>query len=80
MGFNTITEETAMTPLEVVYFAITLFLALVFLLLWKRRRDLIAERLSRNLRGYITKAEPAPIQPDQPAEKPEDEIINVRVA
>jgi hypothetical protein len=38
---------------EIVYFGATLFLALVALIKWKRRRDLAAERVSRGLRGYV---------------------------
>ncbi len=42
-----------MRPVEITYFAVALFLALVALIKWKHRRDTIAERLKRGLRGYI---------------------------
>ena len=38
---------------EIVYFGATLFLALVALIKWKRRRDLASERINRGLRGYV---------------------------
>ena len=38
---------------EIVYFGVTLFLALVTLIKWKRRRDLASERVNRGLRGYV---------------------------
>ncbi len=38
---------------EIVYFGVTLFLALVALIKWKRRRDLAVERVNRGLRGYV---------------------------
>ena len=38
---------------EIVYFGATLFLALVALIKWKRRRDLASERVNRGLRGYV---------------------------
>jgi hypothetical protein len=42
-----------MRPQEIVYFGATLFLALVALIKWKRRRDLAAARVNRGLRGYV---------------------------
>jgi hypothetical protein len=39
---------------EIVYFGPTLFLALVVLIKWKRRRDTASERVNRGLRGYVT--------------------------
>lgn len=42
-----------MLPTEIAYFTGTLFLALVVLIKWKRRRDLIAARLNRGLSGYV---------------------------
>jgi hypothetical protein len=42
-----------MLPTEIAYFTGTLFLALVMLIKWKRRRDLIAARLNRGLSGYV---------------------------
>jgi hypothetical protein len=38
---------------EIVYFGATLFLALVVLIKWKRRRDTASERVNRGLRGYV---------------------------
>ena len=37
----------------IVYFAVTLFLALAVLIKWKRRHDMHAARLNRGLRGYV---------------------------
>ena len=42
-----------MQPTEIAYFTISLFLALVALIQWKRRRDMISVRLNRGLRGYV---------------------------
>jgi hypothetical protein len=42
--------------LEITFFAVTLFLALVALMNWKHRRDEIAARLNRGLRGYVAQA------------------------
>ena len=42
-----------MTPAAIAYFSATLFFALTTLIKWKRRRDLIAARLNRGLRGYV---------------------------
>ena len=47
-----------MLPTEIVYFTGTLFLALVMLIKWKRRRDLIAARLNRGLSGYVAAKKP----------------------
>jgi len=49
-----------MQPTDFTVFGITLFLALVALLMWKRRRDKVAARMSEKLRGYIAVQEPAP--------------------
>jgi hypothetical protein len=43
----------SMQAQEIVYFGATLFLALVALIKWKRRRDLASERVNRGLRGYV---------------------------
>ena len=45
-----------MRPTEIVYFAAMLFLALVALIMWKRRRDLAILRVNRGLREYAAKA------------------------
>jgi hypothetical protein len=42
-----------MSPTEIIYFTVTLFLALTMLIKWKRRRDEIAARLNRGLSGYV---------------------------
>ena len=47
-----------MLPTEIVYFTATLFLALVMLAKWKRRRDQIAARLNRGLSGYVAARKP----------------------
>jgi len=48
-----------MRPAEVTYFAITLFLALVALIHWKRRRRIVTQRLNRGLRGYVATEDPS---------------------
>ena len=47
-----------MLPTEIAYFTGTLFLALLMLIKWKRRRDLIAARLNRGLAGYVAARRP----------------------
>ncbi|MEO8596999.1 MAG: hypothetical protein ABI759_27020 [Candidatus Solibacter sp.] len=42
-----------MTPTEITFFAVTLFLALVSLITWKYRRDATRARLNNGLRGYV---------------------------
>ncbi|HJZ98478.1 MAG TPA: hypothetical protein VKE70_18335 [Candidatus Solibacter sp.] len=42
-----------MSPTEFTFFSVTLFLALVALLEWKRRRDLVRQRVSKGLRGFV---------------------------
>ena len=42
-----------MSPTEFTFFSVTLFLALVALLEWKRRRMVARQRVSRGLRGYV---------------------------
>ncbi len=58
-----------MSPTEFTFFSVTLFLALVALLEWKRRRMLARQRVSRGLRGYVAKRSTAharqPIEEDQ---------------
>ena len=44
-----------MTPVQLMLFAATLFLALASLLNWKSRRHLRATRMERCLRVYLTK-------------------------
>jgi hypothetical protein len=38
---------------EITYFTVTLFLALAVLIKWEYRRDVIAARVNRGLRGYV---------------------------
>jgi hypothetical protein len=42
-----------MLPTEIAFFTGNLFFALVVLIKWKRRRDVIAARLNRGLCGYV---------------------------
>lgn len=59
---------------EIVYFGVTLFLALVALIKWKRRRDLASERVNRGLRGYVAakgNLEPAGVEVDLKENKKE---------
>ena len=48
-----------MTPVEIGFFGLTLFLSLSALLIWKERRQRARERMNQNLRGYVH-AEHAP--------------------
>ena len=61
-----------MQPIEIACFATALFLALAVLIKWKRRRDLIAARLNRGLRGYA--ANSAAFVPGPPEARPENLI------
>jgi len=45
-----------LSPTEFTFFSVTLFLALVALLEWKRRRDLVRQRVSKGLRGFVANA------------------------
>jgi hypothetical protein len=47
-----------MLPVEFTFFSATLFLALVALLHWKRRRMLARQRVNRGLKGYVSSAPP----------------------
>ena len=42
-----------MKSVEIIYFAITVILAAVAMIKWKRRHDVVTERVSRGLRGYV---------------------------
>jgi hypothetical protein len=59
-----------MQPTEIIGFGATMFLALAALIKWKRRRDLVAARLNRGLRGYVdgTGAIVVPVPEKTPAE------------
>jgi hypothetical protein len=50
-----------MSPTEIIYFTVTLFLALTMLINWKRRRDEIAARLNRGLSGYVATKRKSPL-------------------
>jgi hypothetical protein len=43
-----------MLPFDAIVFGVTLLSALVVLINWKRRRMLIARRMRRGLRGYVS--------------------------
>jgi len=63
-----------MRPTEIGYFALTLFLALVALIHWARRRARVAARLNRGLRGYVATKGPD----TQPKEgTPGEKLISV---
>jgi hypothetical protein len=51
----------------IVYFAVTFFLALAALLNWKHRRDVVAARLNRGLRGYVAGTSTVQLPPPQAA-------------
>jgi len=54
-----------MQPTEIACFTVTLFLALVSLIQWKRRRDMNSERVNRGLRCYVaTKIAPTGPPPE----------------
>jgi hypothetical protein len=48
--------------IDIMFFAVLLFLALAALLEWKRRRAVVQDRLSRNLRDFVASTPPAPEQ------------------
>jgi hypothetical protein len=61
-----------MLPAEIIYFTVTLFLALAVLIQWKRRRDVLAARLNRGLCGYVAARRTArrrPVPQEANAEK-----------
>ena len=64
-----------MRPIEITSFAAALFLALVVLIKWKIRRDMIAARLNRGLRGYVAGEGAAGVPPSQ--ETPGEDLIPV---
>lgn len=53
LRWNSTRKTQTMKPAAIAYFSATLFLALTTLIKWKRRRDTIAARLNRGLRGYV---------------------------
>jgi hypothetical protein len=56
-----------MNPLEIVYYSVALFLALVTLSQWRRRRNRIATRINRGLNSYITTDTSGPCRTCDPA-------------
>ena len=52
-------ETMLVTPIGIGSFALIMFLALVVLVQWKRRRILIEARLNRGLRKYSVRQETA---------------------
>jgi hypothetical protein len=56
-----------MSVIEIAVFGAVLFLALIALLHWERRRDLIHERMNQKLRDYVAHTPPAP-EHEQPNE------------
>jgi hypothetical protein len=63
------------SPTEFTFFSVTLFLALVALLEWKRRRMVARQRVSRGLRGYVAKRSTARTR--QPIEEDQDESLAI---
>ena len=49
-----------MPPIELTFFSVTLFLALVALLGWTRRRMLVRERLAKGLKEFVASTPAAP--------------------
>ena len=62
----------------IALFGITLFLALVALARWKRRRDLVRERMNSKLRGYV--AFENAVQPGEPDRASQNEQSLIKVA
>jgi len=65
---------------EIVYFGATLFLALVALIKWKRRRDMASERVNRGLRCYVAakgNLEPAGAEEGQEEGQKENKKVNL---
>ena len=60
-----------MAVAEIGLFGVTLFLALVALMRWKRRRDLVRQRMTSKLRGYVATENAA--NPASPEEMPQDQ-------
>ena len=54
-----------MSAIETAIFGVVLLLALIALLHWKRRRDLVHERMNQKLRDYVAHTPPAPEHPDE---------------
>jgi hypothetical protein len=58
-----------MQPVDLTYFAIAFFLSLAGLIKWKYRKDDLAARLNRGLKGYVQSGRHACSRPTpQPVE------------
>jgi hypothetical protein len=60
-----------MTKIEIVYFAVILFCALVALTKWKQRREAVAGRLNRGLQSYVCRE-------SEPIEESEDDLLAIQ--
>lgn len=71
-----------MSPTEIAYFAVLMFLALASLITWKRRRDETAARLRRGLCGYVAANRTVPAEPPvtAPKDSAEESLITASVA
>jgi hypothetical protein len=49
-----------MPPMDIVVFAVMLFLALAALLEWRHRRAVVQQRMDRGLREFVANTPPAP--------------------
>lgn len=67
-----------MTAIEIAIFGAVLFLALVALLHWKRRRDLVHERMNQKLRDYVAHTPTAPEHNDGTDNSSDESLIIVR--
>jgi hypothetical protein len=66
-----------MLPAEMVYFAVTLFLALAALIQWKLRRVVAAARLKRGLAGYVAARRQRPVRAAMTEETKTENLIPV---
>ena len=64
-----------MRPVELTYFAIALYLALSGLIKWKYRRDDLAKRLNRGLKGYVARKSAPPRVEREEESEGEDLIV-----
>jgi hypothetical protein len=67
-----------MVPIELTFFSVTLFLALVALLEWKRRRMKIQERVNKGLKGYVASTPTTPEHPE--TDSPKDVFVTPSVS
>jgi PhoPQ-activated pathogenicity-related protein len=66
-----------MLPAEMIFFAVTLFLALAALIQWKLRRFVAAGRLKRGLAGYVAARRKRPVRAAVTEETEEESLIPV---